>query len=364
MDRRRKCALTKLKTLLNLLNEDNDLQQCGTGDAGNFGRYRTTSREKYPTCPAMARKCPPRRENVPFESTLRKKNYPLVPYREKPYEKCFQIHECSPNTTLCFKSAVPREYDQSNSYRVSRSSPIRGGRCPYTQRKSPKLYLISTDDPEQMETAVCRANRPLRKLQHNAIPPPRCCQSRELRGGLMYRGCDCDKTNGLQDRCLRFCCLRNPKCKTRPATCYLSRFSGGKHLPDITTRVSSDPTYVDFHDADYDCPLYEYEDHRIDPPAFHEDLDDTFIPNYPDYEIVNPRKVLCRSFPTCSRIPEEPPSQDIRMFTCCRREPKVLKIPEVIYESHNDACRFEPTKVCVFCPLSYMESPHDECDEW
>ncbi|XP_045475461.1 keratin-associated protein 5-4-like [Harmonia axyridis] len=43
-------------------------------------------------------------------------------------------------------------------------------------------------------------------------------------------GCDCDKKNGLQDRCLRWCCINNPSCRTDPASCHCSKFSCGKHL--------------------------------------------------------------------------------------------------------------------------------------
>ncbi|XP_044754592.1 keratin-associated protein 9-1-like [Coccinella septempunctata] len=57
-----------------------------------------------------------------------------------------------------------------------------------------------------------------------------CSKSVELRGGKLYRGCDCDKKNGLQDRCLRYCCINNPKCRTQPASCHCSKFSCGKHL--------------------------------------------------------------------------------------------------------------------------------------
>ncbi|KAL3270093.1 hypothetical protein HHI36_009151 [Cryptolaemus montrouzieri] len=58
----------------------------------------------------------------------------------------------------------------------------------------------------------------------------RCSKSTELRGGVLYRGCDCDKKNGLQDQCLRYCCINNPRCKTVPASCHCSKFSCGKHL--------------------------------------------------------------------------------------------------------------------------------------
>ena len=47
--------------------------------------------------------------------------------------------------------------------------------------------------------------------------PLRRCKSRELRGGILYRDCECVRRNGLQDDCprtdcnLKFTCLRMPK---------------------------------------------------------------------------------------------------------------------------------------------------------
>lgn len=46
----------------------------------------------------------------------------------------------------------------------------------------------------------------------------------------MYKGCDCEKTNGLQDDCLRTDCRGAPECLTRPPTCGPSQFCNGKHL--------------------------------------------------------------------------------------------------------------------------------------
>uniref|UniRef100_T1HYH5 Uncharacterized protein n=1 Tax=Rhodnius prolixus TaxID=13249 RepID=T1HYH5_RHOPR len=49
-------------------------------------------------------------------------------------------------------------------------------------------------------------------------------KSVELRGGLLHRGCDCIKHNGLQDACDRWGCLGNPCCTTRPKpTCLPGR---------------------------------------------------------------------------------------------------------------------------------------------
>lgn len=55
-------------------------------------------------------------------------------------------------------------------------------------------------------------------------------KSRELRAGVLYRGCDCEKTNGLQDRCPRTDCHGAPECLTKPPICGPSEFCGGKHL--------------------------------------------------------------------------------------------------------------------------------------
>ncbi|XP_018319150.1 uncharacterized protein LOC108732700 isoform X1 [Agrilus planipennis] len=55
-------------------------------------------------------------------------------------------------------------------------------------------------------------------------------KSRELRCGILYMGCDCEKRNGLQDDCRRTGCQGSPQCLTRPPTCAPSEFSNGKHL--------------------------------------------------------------------------------------------------------------------------------------
>lgn len=55
-------------------------------------------------------------------------------------------------------------------------------------------------------------------------------KSRELRAGILYAGCDCEKRNGLQDQCPRSQCQGSPQCLTIPPTCPPSQFSNGKHL--------------------------------------------------------------------------------------------------------------------------------------
>ncbi|KAJ8981666.1 hypothetical protein NQ317_017287 [Molorchus minor] len=55
-------------------------------------------------------------------------------------------------------------------------------------------------------------------------------KSRELRASILYRGCDCEQRNGLQDDCQRTGCHGSPECLTRPPTCGPSEFCNGKHL--------------------------------------------------------------------------------------------------------------------------------------
>lgn len=361
MDRRRKCALIKLKTLLNLL-DDEENQTCG--DIETMKELGAICLEKYPTCPAMAKKYVSKEDNIPFESTLRKTNYPLAPYRGKRLEN-FSYIPCPTDAIL--KSVEPHKINFKTSSMNQRTHFV-NKRQPYTQRKSPKLYIVkqdsfhdhSSDCSKPMRPSFFRKFQHLRGIQQNVIPPPKCCQSKELRGGFMYYGCDCNKTNGLQDRCLRFCCLRNPKCKTRPAACYLSRFSGGKHLPDISTRERTAPTYVDFNEEGSDCADFEFaetEDHEGIQPSYQEDRRNCLpCDNYEvDYE--QPQKIRCIPFQRRYLIPQDYSLQDDASFSCCRREPRVLKIPQVVYESSHGSYRFEPTKLCVCCPLSYIESP-------
>ncbi|GJQ87347.1 hypothetical protein Trydic_g17393 [Trypoxylus dichotomus] len=61
--------------------------------------------------------------------------------------------------------------------------------------------------------------------------PLKQSKSRELRGSVMYVGCDCENRNGLQDDCQRTECHGSPECLTVPhPTCGPSQFSHGKHL--------------------------------------------------------------------------------------------------------------------------------------
>lgn len=48
----------------------------------------------------------------------------------------------------------------------------------------------------------------------------------------MYRGCDCERLNGLQDDCPRTDCHGSPACLTNPPTCGPSEFCNGKHLAE------------------------------------------------------------------------------------------------------------------------------------
>ncbi|XP_045472939.1 uncharacterized protein LOC123679610 [Harmonia axyridis] len=55
-------------------------------------------------------------------------------------------------------------------------------------------------------------------------------KSRELRAGILYVGCDCERKNGLQDNCLRTGCQGSPECLKSPPTCLPSKYCNGKHL--------------------------------------------------------------------------------------------------------------------------------------
>jgi hypothetical protein len=44
-------------------------------------------------------------------------------------------------------------------------------------------------------------------------------KDQELRGGVFYSGCDCNRRNGLQDDCQRIECLGRPACLTDPPMC-------------------------------------------------------------------------------------------------------------------------------------------------
>ncbi|XP_017771598.1 PREDICTED: uncharacterized protein LOC108558999 [Nicrophorus vespilloides] len=60
--------------------------------------------------------------------------------------------------------------------------------------------------------------------------------SRELRASILYRGCDCEKRNGLQDDCRRTGCHGSPECRMQPPTCAPSEFSNAKHLTRLKER--------------------------------------------------------------------------------------------------------------------------------
>lgn len=85
---------------------------------------------------------------------------------------------------------------------------------------------MNYDDPKpSVESEVCE--RRDRKRAPGKRPRT---NSRELRGGKLYIGCDCEKRNGLQDECQRSLCQGSPECATIPPTCAPSEFSNGKHL--------------------------------------------------------------------------------------------------------------------------------------
>ncbi|RZB38894.1 hypothetical protein BDFB_012173 [Asbolus verrucosus] len=92
--------------------------------------------------------------------------------------------------------------------------------------------------PQPPDTMVCykiekkekrKASRNTKKQEQ----PKRTkrAKSRELRGGILYGGCDCEKRYGLQDDCPRTGCHGSPECLTKPdPICGPSEFSNGKHL--------------------------------------------------------------------------------------------------------------------------------------
>ncbi|VEN54652.1 unnamed protein product [Callosobruchus maculatus] len=73
------------------------------------------------------------------------------------------------------------------------------------------------------------------------VDKDRCCndttcsrpKSRELRGGTLIMGCQCNRKNGLQDDCPRTGCQGAPPCMTQPQpSCDNQQFSQGKHLEE------------------------------------------------------------------------------------------------------------------------------------
>ncbi|KAL3270094.1 hypothetical protein HHI36_009152 [Cryptolaemus montrouzieri] len=383
MDRRRKSVLTKLKSLMDILDEEES--QNKIGDNGSYNDD-FVSRGKYPTCKAMVPGLPSSSDNISFQSTLRRKAYPLVPYREN---VCiYDVHECSPSTTLCVKpvpSKSKRVYCASNfsplnvMYNIlpklsgpsSRNNKYRSisRRCPRLCVKGEDYvhYRPSADSCEN--SLFCPRLRTSIRRSYSGRVPARCIQSREIRGGIMHHGCDCNKTNGLQDRCERFCCIGNPKCRHTPANCYLSRFSGGNHLSNSGYSPKMLPTYEDysFNSDSRTFQMLDPEDETLEPSYADESrFNSTFRPLTPrrfhPYNDVNHIQKVYVPMPPC--IPRST-SRSLRpsCYPSCCGDRKILTIPEVVYDSSSNH-KFEPTEVCVVCPLSYLESPCHYSEEW
>lgn len=69
------------------------------------------------------------------------------------------------------------------------------------------------------------------KNKKSKIDKKKRSKSREIRAGILYRGCDCEQRNGLQDQCPRTGCHGSPECLTKPEPiCGPSEFANGKHL--------------------------------------------------------------------------------------------------------------------------------------
>ncbi|KAF5296651.1 hypothetical protein FQR65_LT10191 [Abscondita terminalis] len=82
------------------------------------------------------------------------------------------------------------------------------------------------------------------------------CKSRELLGGVLYIGCDCEKRNGLQDECKRRQCQGSPACLTKPPTCCPSQYSNAKHLKKkmLKNHKKCDENYLCYPAVIQCCP--------------------------------------------------------------------------------------------------------------
>lgn len=82
-------------------------------------------------------------------------------------------------------------------------------------------------------------------------------RSRELRGSVLYRGCDCEKLNGLQDDCRRSECMGSD-CLAHPESCCgPSVYSNAKHLQKSTEEPKDVRSRIEESNAGYHCfPAY------------------------------------------------------------------------------------------------------------
>ncbi|KAK9890715.1 hypothetical protein WA026_012064 [Henosepilachna vigintioctopunctata] len=87
------------------------------------------------------------------------------------------------------------------------------------------------EPPDVLVCYKCKTSKTSKKAPKINYGMELCeSKSRELRGGILYIGCDCERKNGLQDNCLRTGCQGSPECLTSPPSCLPSQYCNGKHL--------------------------------------------------------------------------------------------------------------------------------------
>lgn len=155
---------------------------------------------------------------------------------------------CKPKD--CF-NLIPSQ-DKGGMPSVSEGAPIMAGKCPFLESLSPnaKVIPLGPDSSFVPLVVIKKMKCPKDSTAKSAAAPAanvgKCTagggsddelgselhesSSRELRAGILYHGCDCEKRNGLQDQCPRLQCRGSPRCLTNPPTCPPSEFSNAKHL--------------------------------------------------------------------------------------------------------------------------------------
>ncbi|KAL1140150.1 hypothetical protein AAG570_000082 [Ranatra chinensis] len=101
----------------------------------------------------------------------------------------------------------------------------------YIDKSNPR-YLLDPIIPPLIVSASVAEVRPTseykqheheneRYLQYIPVTGVWCFRfnSRELRAGMLYSGCECIKTNGLQDQCPRSDCQGHETCSSSPPSC-------------------------------------------------------------------------------------------------------------------------------------------------
>ncbi|XP_069672488.1 uncharacterized protein [Periplaneta americana] len=96
---------------------------------------------------------------------------------------------------------------------TSYNNPVRsGGEYRSHAHASPQERFgpcVAVEDLAPCDLKACPASS-------NIHIPLQEVKSRELRGGVLYTGCDCNKRNGLQHDCKRTLCQGRPECLTKP----------------------------------------------------------------------------------------------------------------------------------------------------